>query len=110
MGGTIQSFRNLNYSGSLRKTGPAPPPPDRFSSLTRKIIVPKAAPAAATKSKFKATFASPFQSAADKKKAAAAPMENIELGPTTFPTCTPPPPPPALSKTDISAPLNYWGD
>ncbi len=110
MGGTIQSIQNLNYSGSLRRTAPAPPPPDRFSSLPKKLIVPTAAPAATNKNKFKTTFATRFQSAADKKKAAAATMENIELGPITFPTCSPPLPPPALSKTDISAPFNYWGD
>jgi len=65
-----------------------------------------------SKANFKSTFAAQLQSAFDRKKAAEAAKDNIELTPITFPTCTPPPPPPtpALSKTDISAPFNYWGD
>jgi hypothetical protein len=73
--------------------------------------VPTAAAAkkSPSKAKFKSTFATQLQSAFDRKKAAEAAKVNIELTPITFPTCTPPPPPPTtLSKTDISAPLNYW--
>ena len=110
---TSQSIQNLNYSGSLRKSGPAPPPPDRYSSLPRKLIVPTAAPVKKSPSKknFKSTFATQLQSAFDRKKAAEEAKGDIELTPTNFPTCTPPAPPPTtLSKIDISAPFNYWGD